>query len=43
MDLPISFGALLQNLSKVLLDGLQAAQKRNYNGEDEFMHTSIRM
>ena len=34
MDLSKSLGALLCNLSKVLLDGskaLQAAQKRDYN------------
>ena len=41
MDLSTSPGALLHNLSKVLLDGsmaLQAAQKRDYN---KFVDMSI--
>ena len=43
MELPKSPGALLHNLSKVLLDGLkalQAAQKRDYSDEDKFVHAS---
>ena len=46
MDLPRSTGALLRNLSEILLDGskaLQAAQKRDYNDEDEFVHTSTQL
>ena len=45
MNLPKSLGALLHNLSIVLLDrskALKAAQKRDYNDEDELVHTGIR-
>ena len=45
IDLPTSPGVLLRYLSKILLDGskaLQAAQKRTWNDEDEFVHESIR-
>jgi len=44
MDLPISLGVLLHNLSEVLFDelkALQIAQQRDYNSEDEFMQASI--
>ena len=45
MALPTSPEALWLNLSKVLMDGskaLQAAQRRDYNDKDEFVHASIR-
>ena len=41
-----SSGALLCNLTKVLLDrskASQAAQKRDYSDKDKFVHASIRM
>ena len=44
MDLPKSTGALLRNPSKVLLNESktsQAAQKRDYNDEHEFVHMNI--
>jgi len=45
MDLPKSTGALRRNPSKVLLNesnALQAAQKRDYNDEQEFVHMDTR-